>query len=338
MNISNLVRACEICFDLSNLKLSEAYYYNSLPLCIIDAVFSIGVKYTSTANVVKSFCRSQNLDRTKNPESYDKYTVDDLITLLEKHSFNEQADILYNNHQRTSSRNGILKAEAVYLFAAALKQTGINTISDFRKHGISSDLERAILSIPGQKSGLSLHYFCMLAGDDSFCKPDRHVLRFISHYTETPINVRPAQEIMSSAVDALKTKYPNITVRSLDFAIWQHMSTHQPLPDAVGAIQYNKLVRDRIPEIIAADGKTCTTEILSDKDYLRMLDAKLDEELVEYHKDKNIEELADLLEVLRAVAVARGYTLDELERVRADKAKKRGGFEQKILLKTVEEG
>ena len=105
----------------------------------------------------------------------------------------------------------------------------------------------------------------------------------------------------------------------------------------MSAIKYNKLVRDRIPEIITADGKACTTEILSDEDYLRMLDAKLDEELAEYHEDQNIEELADLLEVLRAVAVARGYTLDELERVRAEKAKKRGGFEKKILLKTVSE-
>lgn len=98
---------------------------------------------------------------------------------------------------------------------------------------------------------------------------------------------------------------------------------------------YNKLVRDRIPEIISTVGKTCKTEILSDEDYLHMLDAKLDEELAEYHKDQNIEELADLLEVLRAAAIARGYTLDELERVRAEKAEKRGGFEKRILLKEV---
>ena len=103
-------------------------------------------------------------------------------------------------------------------------------------------------------------------------------------------------------------------------------------------IIYNKLVRDRIPEIIESSGKTCVTEILSDEDYLRMVDAKLDEELAEYHKDQNIEELADLLEVIHAAAVARGYTLEALERVRAEKAAKRGGFDKKILLVEVQEG
>ena len=59
---------------------------------------------------------------------------------------------------------------------------------------------------------------------------------------------------------------------------------------------YNKLVRDRIPEIIEASGNTCITEILSDEEYLKMIDAKFDEELAEYHKDQNIEELADMLQ------------------------------------------
>ncbi len=103
------------------------------------------------------------------------------------------------------------------------------------------------------------------------------------------------------------------------------------------SIVYNKLVRDRIPEIIESSGKTCTTEILSPEDYLRMIDTKLDEELAEYHKDQNIEELADLLEVIRAATVARGYSLEDLERVRAEKAAKRGGFEKRILLKEVYE-
>ena len=100
-------------------------------------------------------------------------------------------------------------------------------------------------------------------------------------------------------------------------------------------MKYNKLVRDRIPEIIEVSGKICATEILSDEAYLRMVDAKLDEELAEYHSDQTIEELADLLEVIYAAAMARGYTLEQLESVRAAKAEKRGAFANKILLKEV---
>ena len=102
--------------------------------------------------------------------------------------------------------------------------------------------------------------------------------------------------------------------------------------------KYNKLVRDKIPEIIEATGKTCETEILSDADYLKMVDAKLDEELAEYHQDQNLEELADLTEVIHAAVIARGYTLEDLERVRAEKYEKRGGFQRKILLKEVRDG
>ena len=100
-------------------------------------------------------------------------------------------------------------------------------------------------------------------------------------------------------------------------------------------IFYNKLVRDQIPEIIESSGKRCTVEILSDKDHLRMVDAKLDEELAEYHKDQNIEELADLLEVIYAATKARGYSIEQLEAARAEKVAKRGAFDKKILLKEV---
>ena len=103
----------------------------------------------------------------------------------------------------------------------------------------------------------------------------------------------------------------------------------------MGKIIYNKLVRDKIPEIIEASGKTCETEVLSDEEYLQMLDKKLDEELAEYHQEQNIEELADLLVVLYATEKARGYSIEELDHVRVEKQKARGGFDKKILLKSV---
>lgn len=102
-------------------------------------------------------------------------------------------------------------------------------------------------------------------------------------------------------------------------------------------IKYNKLVRDKIPEIIEKDGKTCSTTILSDEDYISMLNAKLDEELSEYHNDDNLEELADLMEVIYAIAKVKGYSESDLDKIRKEKALKRGSFNNKILLIEVNE-
>lgn len=100
--------------------------------------------------------------------------------------------------------------------------------------------------------------------------------------------------------------------------------------------KYHKLVRDRIPEIIESDGKICKYEVLSDTAYLQLLEEKLNEELGEYQESKSLDELADLLEVIRSVVKARGWTWEQLEQVRQKKANDRGGFEKKLLLKEVD--
>ena len=100
-------------------------------------------------------------------------------------------------------------------------------------------------------------------------------------------------------------------------------------------IEYDKLIRDKIPEIIEGTGKKCIVEVMDDDTYLDYLDQKLNEELAEYQADKSLEELADLLEVMYAVVEARGYSIEELESVRKAKAEKRGGFKKKLCLKGV---
>ncbi len=100
-------------------------------------------------------------------------------------------------------------------------------------------------------------------------------------------------------------------------------------------IIHEKLVRDRIPEIIQGSGKACSTRILTQDEYVAALDAKLQEELNEYQADNSMEELADLLEVMMAVAEARGHTFAEVEAIRQQKAEKRGGFRERIWLESV---
>lgn len=100
-------------------------------------------------------------------------------------------------------------------------------------------------------------------------------------------------------------------------------------------ITHNKLVRYKIPDIIKFSGKQAVTHVLTDEEYLAELDRKLSEECAEYQADKSLEEMADVLEVLYAIAAARGYSVEELERVRAEKSEKRGGFADKIFLEEV---
>ena len=98
---------------------------------------------------------------------------------------------------------------------------------------------------------------------------------------------------------------------------------------------YNKLVRDRIPEIIQASGRTCSFETLTTEEYIKMLEAKLNEDLSEFEESNSLEELADLLEVMHAVSLARGSSIGEVEQIRNQKNKERGGFEKRILLESV---
>ena len=95
---------------------------------------------------------------------------------------------------------------------------------------------------------------------------------------------------------------------------------------------YNKLVRDKIPEMIRNNGETPNVRILSDEEYLLSLEQKLDEEVAEYHRDKNAEELADILEVVFALADAIDCSRDELLKIYQHKHDARGGFEKRYYL------
>jgi len=96
--------------------------------------------------------------------------------------------------------------------------------------------------------------------------------------------------------------------------------------------EFNKLVRDKIPDMIRQQGETASIEILSDNEYLAELDKKLSEEIEEYQESKELEELADVLEVIYAICAARGYSADELHKMREEKLNRRGGFSGKIFL------
>lgn len=102
---------------------------------------------------------------------------------------------------------------------------------------------------------------------------------------------------------------------------------------------YNKLIRDKIPQIIKSNGKTPTTRILPEDEYIKEICKKTEEELTEYleatTKEHKLEELSDLLELLKALAEYEGTTLEEIDKIRKKKAEERGGFQNRIFLKDV---
>lgn len=96
---------------------------------------------------------------------------------------------------------------------------------------------------------------------------------------------------------------------------------------------YDKLVRDRIPEIIENSGNHCEVEVVSDEVALEYLYKKLNEEVSELLEDKNLEEIADVIEVLFAIGKKYGYSENDILNRRKDKKSKSGGFEDNIILK-----
>lgn len=95
---------------------------------------------------------------------------------------------------------------------------------------------------------------------------------------------------------------------------------------------YNKAIRDKIPEIIQKDGKSCDFKKLSDDEFLVQLEKKLYEEIEEYTQSKSIEELADLLEIIERIAELKGTTVSKLFEIKNQKIEKRGKFEKNLFL------
>jgi|SRR6516164_3332743 hypothetical protein len=156
--------------NLENAVLGREYFYHSLPLCVIDAVFSIGVLYRNAQKAVEAWCAVQypNWPIARTLSENRRYTIGDFVRLTDgKQGLALTQTFFGGNRQRTSTRNGILKADATVRFAKALQEAGIEDFGDIRDPARADLAWRTVRIIPGQGSGLSFDYLQMLAGDDS---------------------------------------------------------------------------------------------------------------------------------------------------------------------------
>ena len=218
-------------------KLGREFYYQHLPLCIIDAVFSIGIRYSTVQKVVQNFCQYTNWKCYRNQKTFppvsQQRSVSDLLNVFNQFGtgrgidFQSVATTVFKNRCRTVPRkNGLLKAEAVYRFAQILQRNGIDYFQDLGNRlntpGFINSLKNQIRTIPGLKSGIAFDYFLMLAGDCNTVKPDRMVKRYLAwlycYYENMADNT--AVTLMTDLLNRLKNFIPTLTLRQLDYAIW----------------------------------------------------------------------------------------------------------------------
>jgi len=211
---------------LATASLGEEYRYQSLPLCVIDAVFSISIKYTIVQGVVARYCGYTGQQRVRAsqllPPPAEQEAISAFCDRPEQADPATMAARVYGSRNRTSPQNGILKAEATARFAQCLRAHGVEYLQDVSRVAESAQLEADIRTIPGQQSGLSLQYFWMLAGSEQFVKPDRMVLRFLSAALAREVSVAEALPLLTAACGRLAARYPSLTPRLLDHEVWKH--------------------------------------------------------------------------------------------------------------------
>jgi hypothetical protein len=210
---------------LQDAALGDEHEYASLPLCVIDAVFSIGVKYASTKLVPPRWATAQAppwpvYRRTATLE----HSVSEFLDAAERFTCEELATRIFKNSQRTSSTNGILKAQAATLFAAALRKAGIERFADCEDETKLELAQALIKGLTGQSSGLSFDYFRILVGHETV-KADRMVCRFVASAAGLD-QVAPtvAKRAVIDAAALLKSEFPNLNTRLLDNVIWNYES------------------------------------------------------------------------------------------------------------------
>ncbi|OMP68767.1 hypothetical protein [Domibacillus epiphyticus] len=224
--ILRIAEYCEKELALNGAKLPDEYYYTSVPHCVIDSVFSIGVRYESVKNTVMKFSDYFNLKKLRSgaefPSMTDQLSVDRFLSSFEELGIDHYIHYVFKNKQRTSPKNGILKGKAVYRFCKVLQKYEVNFLQDVKNLYGNAEFEKEIKAIPGQKSGISLVYFYMLAGDDKRVKPDRMIVRFLEKVLQRKVKLDEAQNLLEISAKSLKSKYPNMNPRLLDYQIWNY--------------------------------------------------------------------------------------------------------------------
>jgi len=211
--------ACQRLFG-SPADYEEPVGYDGLALAIIDAVWSIGVRYGGVGHVLNNYrawvvaTYDTSAEERSGPE-----LSGDIARVGGPEAF---ASTVVHNHQRTSSRGGMLKAAAVDQAARALAAEGVTTTAELREHAESLAVKAAWRGVHGQSSGISWHYVLMNARFDDV-KADRMICAFVARALGQPkVLAAVAYDEVIAAHQQLKAIAPGLTLKALDHRIWSY--------------------------------------------------------------------------------------------------------------------
>ena len=211
--IQKFVEYCNRILDFNDIGFQ--YSYRSLPVCVIDCVYSLRAQYFSTTVPV--------VDRYA--EMYlhgDKYTSMDTLKAFidridESGGCEAFADSILRNKQSLSGRR---KTEICYELARKmLGLLSINTLEEFQVYDKPELLDIVLRSVKGFGDA-GINYLYMMTGDSSRCKPDVHIHRCIKDAIGEAVSNEQCQFLLTKAVEALGSEHPRLTVRRLDGLIW----------------------------------------------------------------------------------------------------------------------
>lgn len=191
-------------------------YPDSLALCVIDSIWSIGIRYATVDRVVDSYRARRN----GRGGDADTDGAEELLADVDAAGGAEAWRKQVGTRHRTSTRGGIPKAEAVVLAAQALVGAGLLSAADVRGASVQQleQAEWAWRAVRGQRSGISWRYLLLLAGSAQV-KPDRMICRFC----ERAIGRRPTPDYAAELVVAVAAKL-GVHVRALDHRMWRFQS------------------------------------------------------------------------------------------------------------------
>jgi len=229
----HVARHADAVLDLAHARYGDEFFYQSLPLCVLDAVFSIGIRYQVVRNVVARYCAHAGVKEFRPyssaaPARSEQESITSFCERLGSWGTADQVAARLGSRQRTSTHptSSILKADAALRFAEQLRAHAIEHLQDMAALSAekAAQVTRAICVIPGQDSGISWAYFQMLAGTEDLVKPDRMLQRFIQTAVGRDISSVAVTDIVRSAARHLRVSYPHLSPRLLDNEIWKYQS------------------------------------------------------------------------------------------------------------------